>query len=354
MSKKRQMLIGDREIGDESPPFIIAELSGNHDQSLDKALALVDAAAQAGADAVKLQTYTADTMTLDMRGPGFVIEDPKSLWYRKSLYQLYEEASTPWDWHEAVFERCADRGMLGFSTPFDDSAVDFLERLGIPCYKIASFENTCIPLIQRVAATGKPLLISTGLASVEELDASVLAARDAGCDNLVLLKCTSSYPASPTQANLSTIPDMRQRYGCQVGLSDHTLGTAVSVASVALGATVIEKHFAFSREDGGVDAAFSLEPDELQELVDACRIAWQAIGRASYGPTENEVRSLAFRRSLYVVTDVAAGQKLTEADIRAIRPGYGLAPAALERVIGRRSRRKLRRGEPVNWDMFEP
>ncbi len=345
--------IGDRNVDENNPPFIIAEMSGNHNRSLDSALQLVDAAADAGADAIKIQTYTADTMTLDIRAPGFVIKDPSSLWYGRSLYDLYQEAHTPWDWHEAIFERAHERGILCFSTPFDDSAVDFLEQLSAPCYKIASFENTCIPLIRRVAATGKPLLLSTGLATAEELELTVAAAKEAGCEQLVLLKCTSSYPALPAHANLKTISEIRERYAVQSGLSDHTLGTTVAIASIALGATVIEKHFTLRREDGGVDSAFSLEPAELCELVESCRVAWQALGEARFGPTESETASLAFRRTLYVVRNVAAGQVLEEADIRAIRPGYGLPPAAFEQVLGRCTVRALKRGEPLSWEMLE-
>ena len=345
--------IGNRTVGEASPPFIIAEMSGNHNQSLELAMQLVEAAANAGADALKLQTYTADTMTLDHRGPGFVIDDPNSLWYGRSLHELYDEAHTPWQWHRPLFDRARELGMLCFSTPFDDSAVDFLESLDVPCYKIASFENTCIPLIQKVAATGKPLLLSTGLATADELDASVTAAKEAGCEDLVLLKCTSSYPALPEHANLATISDIRRRYGVQAGLSDHTLGTVVAATSIALGATVIEKHFTLSREAGGVDSAFSLEPAELRELVNSCRIAWESLGVARYGPTQSELASLAFRRTLYVVKDVSAGEELSKNDIRAIRPGYGLAPAEFEQVLGRRANRDLKRGEPLAWDMLE-
>jgi N-acetylneuraminate synthase len=328
-------------------------MSGNHNQSLELALEMVDAAAEAGADALKLQTYTADTMTLDITAPGFVIEDSESPWYQKSLYQLYKEAHTPWEWHAQIFTRCRERGLLCFSTPFDDSSVEFLEDLGASCYKIASFENTCIPLIRRVAATGKPLLISTGLASAEELDASVSAAREAGCKDLILLKCTSSYPASPRQANLRTMTDMQRRFQCQIGLSDHTLGTTVATTSIALGASVIEKHFTLSRAAGGVDAGFSLEPEEFRDLVDNCRMAWESLGTVSYGATEREQPSLAFRRSLYVVRNVTAGTVLQDADIRAIRPGFGLKPVAWEEVLGMKATRDLKRGEPLAWDMLE-
>src|SRR5471032_2687529 len=278
--------IGERLIGADAPPFIIAEMSGNHNQSLDVALQIVEAAAKAGAHALKLQTYTAETMTLDLDEGEFFIKDPGSLWTGTSLYALYEKAHTPWAWHAPIFARAKELGMLAFSTPFDDSAVDFLESLNVPAYKIASFENTDLPLIRRVAATGKPLIISTGMASIAELDETVRAAREAGCRDLVLLKCTSTYPATPGNTNIRTIPHLRELFGCEVGLSDHTMGIGVSVASVALGATVIEKHFTLRRADGGVDSTFSMEPEEMRQLVLETERAWQALGAISYGPTE--------------------------------------------------------------------
>ena len=345
------MRIGDRLVGPEARPFVIAEMSGNHNQSLDRALAIVDAAADAGVDALKLQTYSPDTMTIDVDEREFHITDPSSPWAGTSLYRLYGEACTPWDWHAPLFERARARGLVAFSTPFDASAVEFLETLDVPCYKIASFENTDLPLIRRVAATGKPVIISTGMASQAELEETVAAARDAGCRDLVLLKCTSTYPASPENTNLATIPDLRARFGCEIGLSDHTMGTEVAVAAVALGATVIEKHLTLARADGGVDSAFSMEPSEMAQLVTESARAWQALGRVSYGPTEAEKPLLQFRRSLYVVADLKAGDVLTADNVRAIRPGLGLAPKYLEQVLGRRAAVNIRRGTPLGWEI---
>jgi pseudaminic acid synthase len=344
--------IAHRPIGRSAPPYVIAEMSGNHNQSLDRALALIDAAAEAGAHAVKLQTYTPDTMTIDHDGPGFVVDDPKSLWTGRSLYDLYREAHTPWDWHAPIMARAAERGMHCFSTPFDETAVDFLESLKVPAYKVASFENTDLPLIRKVAATGKPLIISTGMASVAELDESVRAAREAGCRDLVLLKCTSTYPATPANTNILTIPHLRELFGCEVGLSDHTMGVGVSVASVALGATVIEKHFTLRRADGGVDSAFSLEPEELRSLVVETERAWQALGQVRYGATAAEEKSKAFRRSLYIVRDLRAGDEIDATALRAIRPGFGLAPKFLPQFLGRKVGRAVTRGTPVSWDLL--
>lgn len=346
------MKIAGRPVGLDAPPFIIAELSGNHNGSLDRALAIVDAAAATGAHALKIQTYTADTMTLDIREREFVITDPKSPWAGRSLYDLYEEAHTPWDWHAPIFERARRLGMIPFSTPFDFSAVDFLETLDAPCYKIASFENTDLPLIRKVAATGKPIIVSTGMATLGEIDGLVRAAREAGCRDLVLLKCTSSYPASPVNSNIRTIPALREAFGCEVGLSDHTLGVGVAVASVALGATVIEKHFTLSRADGGVDAAFSLEPAEMRALTDETLRAWQGLGSVSFGAGEAESGSKVFRRSLYFVRDLPAGATVTAADVRAIRPGHGLPPSAADLVVGSTLREPVTRGMPVRWDVL--
>jgi len=340
----RDFQLGRFTIGLGHKPLIIAEMSGNHNQSLDRALELVDVAAAAGAHALKLQTYTADTMTIDLSEHEFFISDPNSLWNGTSLYKLYEEAHTPWDWHAPIFERCRQHGMIGFSTPFDETAVAFLEELGVPCYKIASFENTDLPLIRRVAATGKPLIISTGMASLAELATSVEAARNAGAGNIVLLKCTSTYPASPENSNLRTIPHMRELFGCHVGLSDHTMGTGVSVAATALGATVIEKHFTIRRADGGVDSAFSLEPDELAALVAETERAAQAMGTVRYGATDAERPSLRFRRSLYVVEDMKAGDTFTTTNVRAIRPGLGLPPGEMDAILGCTARVDISRG----------
>ena len=333
-------------------PFIIAEMSGNHNQSLERALEIVEAAAKAGAHGLKIQTYTADTMTLDIETDDFIIKDANSLWHGRSLYKLYDEAHTPWEWHKPIFDRCRELGMLGFSTPFDETAVDFLESLNVPCYKIASFEMTDLPLIAKVANTGKPMIISTGMATVAEIDEAVRTARENGCNDIVLLKCTSSYPASPENSNLLTIPHLKQMFGCYGGLSDHTLGIGVAVASVALGATVIEKHFTLSRADGGVDAAFSLEPYELRQLVDETNRAWLSLGKVSYGATVQEKRSLQFRRSLYIVKTLKAGDKLTPQDIRIIRPGFGLPPKYYDLVIGKRLIKDVAVGTPVNWDLF--
>ncbi len=342
-------VIGRREVGLHAPPFVIAELSGNHNGSLERALAIVDAAATTGAHALKLQTYTADTMTLDIREREFMISDPKSPWFGRSLYDLYQEAHTPWEWHAALFARARKHGMIAFSTPFDDTAVDFLESLDVPCYKIASFENTDLPLIRRVAATGKPIIVSTGMATLGEIDALVRAARESGCKDLVLLKCTSSYPASPINSNIRAIPALRDTFGCEVGLSDHTLGIGVAVASVALGASVIEKHFTLSRADGGVDSVFSLEPAEMRSLVEETHRAWQGLGDISFGAGEAEAGSKVFRRSLYFVRDLSAGTVITAADIRAIRPGNGLPPSAHESVVGRTVREAVSSGTPVSW-----
>ncbi|APA86245.1 pseudaminic acid synthase [Paraburkholderia sprentiae WSM5005] len=345
--------IANRQIGLDCPPFVIAEMSGNHNQSLERALEIVEAAAASGAHALKLQTYTPDTMTLDLDAGEFHIEDPNSLWTGTSLYRLYEEAHTPWDWHRPIFERARELGMLAFSTPFDETAVDFLETLDVPAYKIASFENTDLPLIRRVAATGKPLIISTGMATVAEIDEAVRTARMAGCEQLVLLKCTSSYPASPENSNVRTIAHLRELFGCEVGLSDHTMGTGAAVAAVALGASVIEKHFTLRRADGGVDSAFSLEPEEMKALVVESARAWQALGHVAYGPTQQERASSIFRRSLYVVRDIAAGETLTAENVRAIRPGMGLSPKYLDVVLGTKVRQPLKRGTPLSWDILK-
>lgn len=345
--------IAGRKVGLDHPPFVIAEMSGNHNQSLDRALEIVDAAAAAGAHALKLQTYTADTMTLDIAEGDFVITDPNSLWHGRTLYDLYQEAHTPWDWHKPIFERARAHGMIPLSTPFDDSAADFLESLDAAVYKIASFENTDLPLVRKVASKGKPMIISIGMANLAEIDETVRAARSAGCDDIILLQCTSTYPATPENTNLTTIPHMREAFGCEVGLSDHTMGVGASVASVALGATVIEKHFTMARADGGVDSAFSLEPHEMAALVTESERAWQAIGRAQYGTVSaQEAKSLTFRRSLYVTADVAAGEAFTPDNVRAIRPGFGLAPKWLDIVLARTAKQPIKRGTPLSWEFL--
>jgi len=344
--------IANRLIGLGQPPFIIAEMSGNHNQSLERALAIVDAAAEAGAHAIKLQTYTADTMTIEAHSGAFTIGDKDSLWAGRNLYDLYKEAHTPWEWHAPIMARAKERGLIAFSTPFDETAVDFLEGLGVPAYKIASFENIHLPLIRKVAATGKPIVMSTGMASLAELDEAVTAARDAGCRDLVLLKCTSTYPATPENTNLATIPHLRDMFGCEVGLSDHTMGVGVAVAATALGASVIEKHFTLRRADGGVDSAFSLEPEELRALVVETSRGAAAMGEVAYGPTEAEKKSLIFRRSLYLVRDVEEGEVLTHDNVRIIRPAGGLPPKAIDIVLGMRTRRKAARGTPLTWDLL--
>jgi N-acetylneuraminate synthase len=347
------MQIAHRNVGKGAAPLVIAEMSGNHNHSLERALEIVVAAARAGAHALKIQTYTPDTMTLDLDEREFHIGDPASPWAGSSLYKLYGEAHTPWDWHKPIFERASELGMIPFSTPFDDTAVDFLESLQVPCYKIASFENTDLPLIRRVAATKKPLIISTGMASVSELTETVGAAREAGCRDLILLKCASTYPAMPSDTNILTIPHLRELFDCEVGLSDHTMGIGVSVASVALGASVIEKHFTLRRADGGVDSAFSMEPAEMAQLVVETERAWQSLGQVKYGPTEDEKRSLQYRRSLYVVQDIKAGEVLTKQNVRAIRPGLGLPTKYLEQVLGKRVKQDVRRGTALNWELVE-
>lgn len=345
-----EFTIGTRKIGKDQPPFIIAEMSGNHNQSLETALKIVEAAAEAGVDAIKLQTYTADTMTLDVREGEFFIEDENSLWKGNSLYDLYKLAYTPWEWHEAIFKRAEELGIIAFSSPFDETAVDFLETLKVPCYKIASFENVDIPLIKKVAATGKPVIMSTGMATAAELDEAVRAAREAGCRNLTLLKCTSTYPATPENTNLRTIPHLRELFNCEVGLSDHTMGVGVAVASVVLGATVIEKHFTLSRADGGVDAAFSMEPEEMRTLVTETKKAWQSLGQVQYGPTTAEKLSLLHRRSLYIAEDLKAGTILTNENVRSIRPGLGLATKHLDLVLGKRVITDLKKGTPLSLE----
>lgn len=331
-------------------PFIIAEMSGNHNHSLERALEIVDAAADAGVDALKIQTYTADTITIDKNDGEFLIADPNSLWKGESLYSLYQKAYTPWEWHKPIFERCKEKGIIGFSTPFDFTAVDFLEELNVPFYKIASFENVDIPLIRKVAQTGKPIIASTGMASLAELSELAETAKANGCNDLTLLKCTSSYPASPAGSNLATIPHMKELFDCTVGISDHTLGIGVAVASIALGAMVIEKHFTLSRADGGVDAEFSLEPQEMKQLVKEVNAAYEAIGTVHYGLTSQE--STKFRRSLYIVEDMKAGDIITEKNMRSIRPGLGLPPKYYDILLGKKVKCDVKRGTALSWDMI--
>ncbi|MEV4703790.1 pseudaminic acid synthase [Actinoplanes sp. NPDC049316] len=346
------MIVDDVEIGAGRRPYIVAEMSGNHNGSLDRALALVDAAAEAGAHAIKIQTYTADTMTVDVKHPRFQISKGHELWGDEYLYQLYERAHTPWEWHDAIFDRARERGLTPFSSPFDRTAVELLEKLDAPMYKIASSEITDLPLIRLCASTGKPLIISTGMASVQEIAAAVDAARGAGCRDIVVLSCTASYPAPPEHTNLRRIPVLAETFRVPIGLSDHTLGIGVPVASVAFGACLIEKHVTLDRGDGGVDSAFSLEPQELAALVVESERAWQALGTTAIGPTEAEKEGLRFRRSLYVVTDVRAGDPVTEENVRSIRPTGGLAPDAIGLVLGRTFQRDAAKGTPLSWDLI--
>lgn len=339
--------IGHVKIGANSKPFVIAEMSGNHNQSLERALQIVDAAADAGAHALKLQTYTADTITMKNV---YTISDPNSLWHGKELHDLYKEAYTPWEWHQPIFERAKSRGMLAFSSPFDETSVDFLETLNVPAYKIASFENNHHPLLIKVAKTGKPVIMSTGVSSVAETDESVRVLRENGCKNLILLKCTSTYPASPENTNLRTIPHLQQLFNCVVGLSDHTMGIGASVAAVALGARVIEKHFTLRRADGGVDSAFSLEPEELKSLVIETERAFLALGEIQYGVQKAEGKSLFFKRSIYVAEDIAEGEVFTEKNLRVIRPGDGLHPRYYLSLIGKKASKDLKKGTPLRFD----
>ena len=347
-----QFTIAHASIGKGSRPFIIAEMSGNHNQSLERAIAIVEAAAESGAHALKLQTYTADTMTLAINEGEFFIDDEKSLWNGSSLYDLYKQAYTPWEWHQPIMQRANELGMVCFSSPFDETAVDFLEELNVPAYKIASFENNHLPLIRKAASTGKPVIISTGMASVAEIHEAVDAARGEGCRELILLKCTSAYPARPENCNVLTIPNMQELFGCEVGLSDHTIGIGASIAAVAHGATVIEKHFTLSRADGGVDSAFSLEPDELESLVIETERAWQSLGDVVYGGTSSEVKSKIFRRSLYVAEDMVIGEIFTENNLKIIRPGIGLPPKYYEQFLGRKVSMNVSKGTAVNWELI--
>lgn len=346
--------IGERPVGRAHPVFIVAEMSGNHGGSLDRALQIVDAVADAGADAIKLQTFTADTMTLDVDRPGFTVEEPESLWYGRQLYELYDEAHTPWEWHEAIFERARRQGLEFFSSPFDATAVAFLDKIGVPCFKIASIEIVDLPLIRAAAATGKPLIISTGVASLEEVAEAVTAARDAGCRDIILLKCTTSYPARPEDSHLATIADLRQRFDCHVGVSDHTLGIGAAIAGATLGACVIEKHVTLDRDEGTVDAAFSLEPSELALLVREVNAARRALGEIRYGPTDSEAGAAKRRRSLYIAQDLRAGDELTTENLRSIRPGGGLPPKHLDDLLGRRVRTAVTKGTPANWSLIDP
>lgn len=341
--------IGDFIIDQHHKPFVIAEMSGNHNQSLERALAIVDAAADAGAHAIKLQTYTADTITIDAKDGLFTINDKDSLWKGKNLYELYKMAYTPWEWHKPIFDHAKKRGMLAFSSPFDETAVDFLESLDVPAYKIASFENTHWPLIKKVIKTGKPVIISTGISTLTDLNETVGLLRSEGCENFVLLKCTSTYPANPENSNILTIPHMSTLFNCHVGLSDHTMGVGVAVASVVLGARVIEKHMTMSRAEGGVDSAFSLEPHEFKLLVEETERAFLALGNVKYGIQDAEKNSVRFKRSVYVVKDIKKGEAFTSENIRVIRPGDGLHPKNYETLQGMFAASDLAKGTPLNW-----
>lgn len=339
--------IDGRKIGEGYAPYVVAELSANHNGDQERAVRLLEIAAKAGADAVKLQTYTPDTMTLDHNGSDFVISD--GLWKGRNLYELYQEASTPWDWHEKLFARAGELGLTVFSTPFDETSVDYLVELGAPAIKIASFEAIDIPLIEKASRTGKPIIISTGMANLGEISEAVSAARGAGCDNLVLLHCVSAYPTPSIESNLRTIPHLASTFGVVCGLSDHSLGTSIPVAGVALGACMVEKHFTVSRADGGPDSSFSLEPNELTALVSETRSAWEALGQVNYERTASERENVRFRRSLYVVEDISRGEPLTRRNVRAIRPGFGLKPKHLDDIIGRNASRDLKRGTALDW-----
>lgn len=349
---KKDIKIGDIIIGDSHKPFIIAEMSGNHNQSLEKALEIIDAAASTGAHAIKLQTYTADTLTIDVSHDEFSIKDANSLWKDRNLYELYQEAYTPWEWHKALFDRAKEKGMLCFSTPFDDTSVDFLEELGVQVYKIASFENNHLPLLKKVAQTGKPVIMSTGISTLADIEIAVKTLRENGCKDLVLLKCTSTYPATPENTNISTIPHMSSLFDCHVGLSDHTLGVGVAISSVALGARVIEKHFTIDRSEGGVDSAFSLEPAEFKMLVEEAERAFLSIGKVTYGIMDAEKKSKMFKRSIYIVKDMEEGETFTKENIRIIRPGLGLEPKYFEIMLGKKINKAVKRGTALSFDLI--
>ena len=346
-----EFAINGRLIGSQYPPYIIAELSANHNGSLKRALKTIEAAKKCGADAVKLQTYTADTMTIDCDSADFMVKG--GLWDGYKLYDLYQWAHTPYEWHQEMFEHARKCGITVFSTPFDESAVDLLESLGAPAYKIASFENTHLPLIKKVASTGKPMIISTGMASIAELDETVQTIRDSGCEQFILLKCTSTYPATPGNSNVLTIPHMRELFNCEAGLSDNTMGVGASVAAVAHGATVIEKHFTLRRADGGVDSAFSLEPEEMKQLVIETERAWQSLGKVAYGSSEAEKGSLTFRRSLYIAEDMKKGEILNVNNLRIVRPGLGLSPKHYDIVLGRKVKKDVKKGSSVSWELIK-
>jgi N-acetylneuraminate synthase len=346
----KSVSIAGRKIGPEYEPYVICEISGNHNGSIDRALKLIEAAAATGADAIKIQSYTPDTMTIDHDGSDFVIKGTP--WDGYNLYQLYKEAQTPFEWHAAMFAKARELGVTLFSTPFDETAADMLDELGAPAFKIASFEAIDLPLIRHVAKKGKPMIISTGMSNLAEIHEAVRTARENGCEELILLHCVSSYPAPDEQSNIRTVPHLGEAFDCVSGLSDHTFGSAVSVASIALGGCVIEKHFTLARADGGPDADFSLEPDEFSQLVTDCKRAWVSLGQVGYDLKGAECGSIQFRRSLYAVADVAEGETLTSANVRSIRPGFGLPPKYIDSVIGGKAKRSIKRGEALSWDML--
>jgi pseudaminic acid synthase len=348
-----EITIGSRKIGPKHPPFIVAEISGNHNGSLENAFKLVDEAKKAGVHAIKLQTYTPDTITLDVREGEFLVSHPKSLWKGRNLYDLYQEAHTPWDWHKPIFDRCKKLGLIAFSTPFDETAVDFLEELNVPCYKIGSLEIVDLPLIKKAAQTGKPMIISIGAATLAETGEAVEVARQAGCKNLILLKCNKVYPAQPIDSHINTLPHLAACFNTLVGISDHTLSLGVAIASVALGSCLIEKHFTFSRAAGGVDSAFSLEPAEFKTLVEESKNAWEALGKIQYDPLESEKPEIAFRPSLYFVEDIAAGEVVQSHHVRSVRPGKGLPPKEFDHVIGLKLLMSVKKGTPVSWEVFK-
>ena len=341
------MKIENHKIGIDYPPFIIAEMSGNHNQSLSRALKIVDAVARSGAQAIKLQTYKPETITIKSNNKEFTIDDQNSLWDKKDLFSLFESACTPYEWHKPIFERAKEKGLVCFSSPFDEDAVDFLEELDVPAYKIASFENNHYPLIEKVASTGKPIIISTGMATLEELEEVSQIFKNSKSKDLIFLKCTSTYPASAGNTNIITIPELKKIFNCEVGISDHTLGIGTSVAAVALGATVIEKHFTLDRSDGGVDSAFSMEPDEFKMLVTESHNAWLSLGKVFIGPTENEKKSIKFRRSIYAVKDIEKGELFSEDNIAVIRPANGIHPRYFKGMIGKKSLKKIKYGTPI-------
>ena len=349
---KQSFKIESRLVGEGCEPFIIAELSANHQQSYELAISIIEAAANAGAHAIKLQTYTADSMTLNIDKDEFVIREKNSLWVGESLYALYEKAATPYDWHRGLFDHAKKLGLIAFSSPFDEAAVDFLETLNVPCYKIASFENTDIPLIRRIAQTGKPIIMSTGMASLEELEESVGVLRDSGCKELILLKCTSAYPSPAEDINLATLADLKKHFSCIVGLSDHTTGIEISLAACALGANVIEKHFVLDRSAGGLDAAFSIEPDELETLVVQSKRIRAAIGKVDYGNTTSDKKAKYYRRSIYASQDIHIGESLSANNIKVIRPSLGLAPKYYDQVIGKLAKTAISKGTPLSWDLL--